>query len=90
MDRYQGKNTLSNTKSNTATAETSSSPARSHECPNTFEAEGIDSINKFMNMAQGLKEEINISLTEIKKRQTKSWKTSTNPLKKTKIKQSFR
>lgn len=57
MGRQHGRNTLNNTKNNTATSETRDSTARRHEHSNTDEIEENETKNNFIKMIEALKEE---------------------------------
>ena len=86
----QGKNTLNTTKNNTTPTKTSDSTTARLEHPNIDEAEENDLKNNFRRMFEALKEEMKNSLKEMEKKTNKKWKKSTNPLKKTKKRQSNR
>ena len=57
---------------------------------NTDEVEENNLKNNFMKMSEALKEKMRKFLKEVEEKTNKNWKKSTNPLKKTKKKQSNR
>ena len=87
----QGKNTLNTTKSNMTPIKTSSPTTARLEQQNIDEAQENDLKNSFRRMFEALKEEMKkFPQRNRGKDKQKNWKKSTNPLKKTKKKQSSR
>ena len=83
----RGKNTHNSTKNNTTPVKSRDPTTVRLEQPNIDETEENDLKNNFRRMFETLKEEMK-NFLKWRKRLTKNWKTSTNPLKKAKKKQS--